>query len=357
MLVILKRLLDTQDFGLIVKPVILGLMTELIIPTKSGLYCEQGQFYIDPWLPVDKAIITHAHSDHLRPGNGLYISAKPNEYLFRTRLGDNIKADFIDYNQVTNVNGVQVSLHPAGHILGSAQIKLVYKDEIWVVSGDYKLQEDKTCLPMEPIFCHTFITESTFALPVYRWQSNEEIFQEINQWWSDNKEDGLTTILFCYALGKAQRILTGLDTTIGPIFTHGAVENLTQDFRKIGINLPPTSYVGDIERRSKSTFAGGIVLAPPSAMGSPWLKKFVPYSTGLASGWMRIRGTRRRKSIDRGFALSDHADWPGLLKAIASSGASRVIVTHGNAQVMVHWLKEKGLQAEAFSTEFVGETE
>jgi putative mRNA 3-end processing factor len=257
-------------------------MVELITLTDKGLYCPQGDFYIDPWHPVKRSIITHAHSDHLQAGNDKYLAVRQNKNIIRTKLGAGVNIELINYGQPLNINDVQVSLHPSGHILGAVQIRLAYKGEVWVFSGDYKLQADKTCSAFELIKCHTFITESTFALPIYRWTAVNEVISEINTWWSENKEQGLASVLFCYALGKAQRILSEIDSGIGPIYTHGAVERLTENYRQEGIILPNTTYVGDLSDDTK--FGGSLILAPPLALGSRWLKQFIPYSSGFVSG-------------------------------------------------------------------------
>lgn len=330
------------------------LKSNLVTVREAGLYCEAGDFYVDPWLPVERAVLTHAHGDHARVGSRSYLAAQPGERLLRRRLPDS-SLQFAAYGERIRLGAVHISLHPAGHILGSAQIRIEHRGEVWVVSGDYKLQPDPTCSPIEPLPCHTFITESTFALPIYRWRHPAEVLQEINQWWHSNKDSGKASILYCYALGKAQRILSGLDTSIGPIYTHGSVETLTADYRKSGVHLPPTVYVGSLPK--KTNFKGSLILAPPSAQGAPWLRQFGSLSTAFASGWMRIRGTRRRRSIDRGFVLSDHADWPGLMEIIGETGAQQVIVTHGNVAVMVRWLKELGIESYSFQTRYEGEVD
>jgi putative mRNA 3-end processing factor len=243
-----------------------------------------------------------------------------------------------------------VSLHPAGHVLGSAQVRLEHAGQVWVVSGDYKLGADVTCTPFEPVRCDVFITESTFGLPVYRWAPQAEVFAQVGAWWAANAAVGRASVLFCYAFGKAQRILAGVDAGIGPIVVHGAVEPLNAAYRASGVRLPDTLRVSDVTE--KALFRRALVLAPPSAAGSPWMKRFGEYSDAFASGWMQLRGARRRRALDRGFVLSDHADWPGLQQAIAATGACRVIVTHGQVPVMVRWLREQGLQAGAFETEF-----
>jgi putative mRNA 3-end processing factor len=321
--------------------------------TENGLYCPAGDFHIDPWRPVERAVITHAHSDHARRGSQRYLAARPGARLLRSRLGDDTAIDPLDYGEAVDIRGVRVSLHPAGHILGSAQVRLEHGGHVWVVSGDYKLADDPTCAPFAPVRCHTFVTESTFGLPIYRWPAAAEVFADINAWWRQNRDDGRATLLFGYALGKAQRLLAGLDTSIGPVYTHGAVEKLNRDYRDSGVALPPTTYVGDLPRGTD--WAGALIVAPPSAHGSPWVRRFGAASTAFASGWMRIRGTRRRRAVDRGFVLSDHADWPGLLDAVRATGAERVWVTHGYVTVLVRWLREQGIEAEGLQTHFEGE--
>ena len=324
-------------------------MTDLVVARKEGLFCVPGQFYIDPWRPVGRVIITHAHADHARPGHGYYLAATPGAKILKSRLGD-IALETLAYGERIVHNGVTISLHPAGHVLGSSQVRLEYKGEVWVASGDYKLEPDGTCDAFEPVVCETFITESTFGLPIYRWQSQSIIFNEINDWWRRNAEDGRVSILFCYAFGKAQRILNGIDSTIGPIICHGATEKLNHSYRESGVALPHTLNVSDIS--GKTSLYGALVLAPPSAARSRWIRRFGDYSDAFASGWMLLRGARRRRAVDRGFVLSDHADWPGLMQAIKATGAPRVIVTHGHIDIMVRWLQENGLHAEAFNTEY-----
>ncbi len=315
----------------------------LVRLTEKGLYCEQGDFYIDPWLPVKKAILTHAHADHTYRGNQDYLVPSEGERLSRIRLGDDAKISSQKYGEVSTINGVKVSFHPAGHVLGSAQARVEYEGEIWVISGDYKLMPDGTCAPFEPVKCHHFITEATFGLPIYRWQPTEFIFEQINDWWRMNREKGKVSVIFAYSLGKSQRIMNGIDRSIGRIFTHGAVERLTEAYRESGVDLPDTTYVGSVE--NKKEFAGSLIVAPPSAHGSQWLKRFGAHSTGFASGWMMVRGARRQKAVDRGFVLSDHADWTELQTAIKSAEAETVYVTHGFIPELVRWLNETGQHA------------
>jgi putative mRNA 3-end processing factor len=325
----------------------------LLQVSDRGLYCQVGDFYIDPWEPVERAVITHAHSDHARADSKKYLAAEGNERLLVSRLGDGANVQTAAFSEEVTVNGCRVSFHPAGHILGSAQVRVEYRGEIWVVSGDYKLEPDPTCRAFEPVACDTFITEATYGLPIYRWAPSKEVFAEINEWWRLNQQRGKASVLFCYALGKAQRILAGIDATIGPLYTHGAVEKLTQDYRASGIALPPTKLAGIAPR--KTDWTQGLILAPPSAMGTPWLRRFGSIATGFASGWMLVRGMRRRKAIDRGFVLSDHSDWPDLLTAVADSQAERVLVTHGYVPILVRYLRENNIDAGGLSTRFEGE--
>jgi len=325
----------------------------LLTLTEAGLYCPAGGFHVDPWRPVERAVVTHAHADHARRGSARYLASREGVGVLRARMEEGAAIRPVDYGEVVEIDGVRISLHPAGHILGSAQVRIEHRGEVWVVSGDYKTEPDPTCAPFEPVPCHTFITESTFGLPVYRWPAQTEVFEEVNRWWRENAAAGRASLLLGYALGKAQRLLAGLDPGIGPIFAHGAVQRLTEEYREAGIALPETTYVGDAEKAQD--WAGAMIIAPPSAFGSTWIRRFGELSAGFASGWMRIRGARRRRGVDRGFVLSDHADWAGLNRAIRESDAERVLVTHGPTTAMVRWLRDQGYEAEAIPTRFEGE--
>jgi putative mRNA 3-end processing factor len=325
----------------------------LLTLTARGLYCEPGDFYVDPWEPVERAVITHAHGDHASWGSKAYLTSEAGLGVLRARLDPMAAIQGIPYGHTVDLNGVTLSLHPAGHILGSAQVRMVHRGEITVVSGDYKTDPDPTCTPFEPVRCHTFITESTFGLPIYRWPPQESVFQEINAWWRANAAAGKTSMLYGYTLGKSQRLIAGLDPSIGPILTHGAVERMTVAYRQAGVSLPPTRYAGTAAHRVEST--GAIVIAPPPASGSSWTRRFGSQSTGFASGWMLVRGARRRRALDRGFALSDHVDWTGLLSTIEATGAGEVWVTHGYTGPVVRWLKERGIDAREVQTRFEGE--
>ena len=319
---------------------------------ENGFYCASGDFYIDPWGPVERAVITHSHADHARPGSKRYLTAQADRSLLGARLGEGALIEAVPYGEPVWLDGVRISLHPAGHILGSAQVRLEHRGEVWVVSGDYKVEPDSTSAGFEPLRCDTFVTESTFGLPIYRWRSQAEVFEQINSWWRSNQEKGKASLLFAYALGKAQRVLAGVDRTIGPIYTHGAVERLTGIYRDEGIPLPETTHAA---AAGEPDWSRALILAPPLANGTPWMRRFGAVSTGFASGWMRIRGARRRRSLDRGFVLSDHADWPALLSAIDATGASRVWVTHGYRLPLARWLQDKGLDAQVIETRFEGE--
>ncbi len=320
-----------------------------------GIYCPQADVYIDPWRPVKNAIITHAHSDHAKWGNENYLSHHLSVPILKFRLGENINVRGVEYGEAFIMNGVKISLHPAGHIPGSAQVRLEYKGEVWVASGDYKLQKDNVSTAFEPIHCQHFVTESTFGLPVYRFPEAEQTHSDINNWWQKNKEEGKASVIIGYALGKAQRIIKHLDPAIGKIYTHGAVDNLNQLLSKNGLHLPPTIRVEG--ETNKSSFKGNIVVAPPSAIGTPWLKRFDPFSVAICSGWMQLRGTRRRKNAERGFVLSDHADWDGLNTAVKETGAENIYVTHGYKSVFAKWLREElHLNAVEVDTLYEGES-
>lgn len=323
----------------------------LLTNTERGLFCEAGDFYVDPWQPVDTAFITHAHSDHARVGSRLYLTEESGKSILQSRLGPEARIEGLRYGHVISRNGVGVSLHPAGHILGSAQVRIEHKGEVCVASGDYKLENDGTCPPFEPICCHLFVTESTFGLPIYRWRAQRDVFTEINGWWRENQARGRTSVIFCYALGKAQRLLRHVDASIGPIFLHGAIERYLPAYRAAGVVFPPTSKLHE------EVAGRGLVLAPMSADNTPWLRKFGEVSTAFASGWMQLRGARRRRSVDRGFVLSDHADWPGLLDTIEATGAETIWVTHGYAGAVARWLREQGRNAQAIETRLEGDME
>lgn len=335
---------------------------DLVVLRPEGLYCPPGDFFIDPWRPVDRAVITHAHADHARTGHRHYLSAAPGEGVLRSRLGS-IDLQTLAYGEQVDHFGVRVSLHPAGHVLGSAQVRLEHRGRVWVASGDYFLagataqadERNPTCVPFEPVRCDCFITESTFGLPIYRWAPPHELFADIDRWWAANAAVGRPSLLLAYSFGKAQRVIAGVDSSIGPIVVHGAVQPLNRAYREAGVALPETRLVTEIA--DPHDLKRALVIAPPSVQNSVWSRRFADHSDAFASGWMQLRGARRRRAVDRGFVMSDHADWPGLQRAIGATGAGRVIVTHGYESVMVRWLNEQGLEASAFETEYGDERE
>ncbi len=324
-------------------------MGDLVVERPEGLYCPPGDFHIDPWRPVPRAVITHAHADHARRGHGAYLAQADSAGVLRARLGD-IALQTLAYGEVLDVGGVRVSLHPAGHVLGSAQVRLEHRGEVWVVSGDYFVSgtgdANPSCTPFEPVPCHVFITESTFGLPIYRWRPQAEVMAEVNAWWAAQAAAGRPSLLMAYSFGKAQRLLAGVDPSIGPIVVHGAVEGINAAYRAAGVALPPTTPLATAD------LGRALVVAPPAVHGSAWARRLGDFGDAFASGWMQLRGARRRQGVDRGFVLSDHADWPGLQRAIGATGARRVIVTHGYEAVMVRWLQALGLEAGSFRTEY-----
>ncbi len=318
---------------------------EVLEFTDKGIFCPQGNFYIDPWQKVDYAVITHAHSDHARWGSRYYLAHERSAGILKLRLGQDISLQCLGYNQPLEINGVKVSLHPAGHIIGSAQVRVESRGEVWVVSGDYKTQSDGLSEPFEPVQCHVFITESTFGLPVYRWRPQQEVFDSINSWWAKNAAEGYNSIIYAYVLGKSQRLMSGVNPAIGPIVVHSGILATNA---ALGIKLPEAHSATSWPKGQ----TGALVIAPTSAQDSPWLRRFEPYRTAAASGWMAIRGNRRRGALDTGFVLSDHADWLGLLSSIEATGAHRVFVTHGYSQTLARYLTEKGIEARLVQTQF-----
>jgi putative mRNA 3-end processing factor len=325
----------------------------MVVATAEGLYCPAGDFYIDPWRPVRRAIITHAHGDHLRPGCTEYMTSTDGAALAARRLPPGAVVNALAYGDSFDLGATKVSLHPAGHILGSSQVRIENQGEVWVVSGDYKRDPDPTCAPFEALTCDVFISEATFALPAYRWSSASGVAAEIHAWWQENRAHGVASVLFAYALGKAQRVLAELMSfTAETVYLHGAVASVTDTYRSQGIKMLPTLPVADAPA---ATYSGALIIAPPSAAGSAWMRRFGDCSTGFCSGWMRVRGDRRRRGYDRGFVLSDHADWPSLLRTFSDSGARRILLTHGHGDTMSRYLREQGIDAAVMHTEYGAE--
>jgi putative mRNA 3-end processing factor len=327
----------------------------LITVRPEGLYCEAGGFFIDPWKPVDTALITHAHSDHARSGSGQYYATQISQGVLRRRLGEEINLHGLEYGEKIKLGNAWVSFHPAGHVLGSAQIRVESGENLWVVSGDYKRCADPTCAPFEVVPCDTFITEATFGLPIYQWQTGQQTCQQIYEWWQSEPEHA--SLLFCYAFGKAQRILAELrHFTDEPVYVHGAIHVLTEIYRQAGVEMVQTIPATDLPRGYK--FKGNLVLAPPSAHRSSWMKRFQQPQTAFASGWMAVRGARRRRGYERGFVLSDHADWPSLVNTVLETGAKTVYVTHGQSDVLSRYLSDVcGVNAMPLKTLFEGESD
>lgn len=324
----------------------------LLAFTSKGIYCQAANVYLDPWKPVEKAIISHGHADHSRWGHKQYITHHRNVPIISHRLGD-INVTGKEWGETFTINNVKFSLYPAGHIIASSQIRVEHKGEVWVFTGDYKTENDGISTPYEVVKCHTFITECTFGLPAFKWTPQNEVFEDINQWWAENKAEKKTSVLFGYSLGKAQRLLKYLDTDIGKIYTHGAIENMTAVLRPL-VDFPKTTLI--TKETKKEELLGNVVLAPPSAHGSPWIRKMVPYVTASASGWMTFRGARHRRAIDKGFVLSDHCDWDGLLESIKATGAEKIICTHGYSDIFSRYLREQGYDARTEETQY-GEDE
>lgn len=324
----------------------------LLVHTALGLYCPKADVYLDPWKPVKKAILSHGHADHARWGSSFYLCTPTAAPVIKYRLGE-INLETLPFGEEKLINGVSFSFHPAGHILGSAQIKVSYKGEIVVFSGDYKTANDGFSEAFEPVKCNTFITESTFGLPVYHWQDQKWVFNEMEEWCKNNRNNGQLSILYGYSLGKAQRILQGLPESVGPIFTHSTIEAILNVMRNQGVSLKNTIPVN--EHLTRAELLSGVIIAPPAVQNSNWLKKFEPIRNGVVSGWMALRGARRRRNADKGFVLSDHADWEGLNEAISLTGAENVFVTHGYTDILSKWLIDKGLNAHPLETNFEGD--
>jgi putative mRNA 3-end processing factor len=326
----------------------------MLLESSAGLFCPDGNFYIDPWQPVARAVITHAHGDHARFGSDAYLCADAGAPLLKRRFGPDARIESVPYEQTIVLGATRVSFHPAGHVLGSAQVRVEGPQGVWVVSGDYKRASDQTCAAFQPVTCDTFVTESTFGLPIYRWDATDEVINEILAWWDTNRDRGLTSVLFCYTLGKAQRVLSELaSVTDRPVFVHGMMIPMIEVYRAAGIAMLPAMPL--IDKPRGTSFAGELVLAPLSARGTPWMRRLGDISDAFASGLMRVRGVRRQRAFDRGFVLSDHADWPGLLQTITETGASRVLATHGHPEPLARFLAGQGLESGVMRTAWEGE--
>ncbi len=322
----------------------------LIQFTDKGLYCEPGDFYIDPWCGVNRAVITHAHSDHARWGSKHYLCHSLSKPILQLRLGADNSFETLGWNEPVYMQGVTVSLHPAGHIIGSSMVRVEYKGEVWLITGDYKLENDGLSGAWEPVSCHTLITECTFGLPIYQWKPQEEIFMDIRSWVLQNQSAGKNSLLIAYSLGKAQRLLQAVAPLGIPIYVHGAIWNTHLAIQEAGVQLPEVIRI--TQETPRNALKNAIIIAPPGAEGTPWMQKLQPLSLGICSGWMQVRGNARRRNADRGFVLSDHADWPSLLKAVELCGAEKVYTTHGFTAAFSRFLNDMGIASEEVKTEY-----
>lgn len=316
--------------------------------TDRGLFCPDGDFYIDPRRPVERAVITHAHSDHARRGSRFYFCSASGVELLKCRLGQKIAVQGLPFGESFQLGGVQVSLHPAGHILGSAQVRVQRGSEVWAVSGDFKRDPDPSCEPFEVVQCDTWITEATFGTPKYVWDAAQNHGEKIMAWWEGNRAIGRNSLLFGYSLGKAQRILAELAPYAKqPVVIHGAMEALTQCYRDQMRVLAPTRVLDEMPTGKR--WSGELILAPPSVVDSQWAFELGDYETAFASGWMlgsqsRWRGVEK-KEYSHGFVMSDHADWPTLNRTIDETGATRVYVLHRGLGALVRHLRKRGIDA------------
>ena len=330
---------------------IIGCMPDLITLTDRGLYCEAGDFYIDAWKPVHRSFVTHGHADHAHPGMGEYWCVPECGPILQWRLGTQ-NYHYLPYGEQRQFGAVTVSLHPAGHILGSAQIRVAHEDEVWVFTGDFKRDPDPTCAPYEVVPCNVFICEATFAFPIYAWPDIHEEINQLLQWVQTCAHAGKAALLYAYSLGKAQRILAHLHGRMHqPVLLHGGMVRGVQVYRDAGIHMADTQPL--LELPADTNFAGRLVLAPPSAQNSAWSRRLKDYEHAMASGWMQVRGNRRRRNVQRGFVISDHVDWRSLIATIRATGAQRVLATHGNTDALIPYLRNTlGLQADRLRTAY-----
>lgn len=317
--------------------------------TDKGIYCIPGKFYIDPWQPVELAVISHGHGDHARWGMKKYLCHHYTKPILQHRIGPDIDIRTIGYGEEIVINEVKVSLYPAGHIIGSAQIKMEYKGYIIVFSGDYKTDDDGLSTPFELVKCHEFITESTFGLPIYHWLRPQEYSEQMQAWVQENQRNGKTSVFIGYSLGKAQRIMNSVEGC-AEIFVHQSIARLNEGIESVGIDLPEYTTLDFHDNVKKCD--GQIVVLPPALFDSNLIKKIPNRATAICSGWMQVRGSRRWRSADAGFAISDHADWNGLIDTVKATEAEKVYVTHGQTAVFSKYLNEIGINAVELKTIF-----
>jgi len=321
-------------------------MSDLIVWSPNGLYLPEADVFIDPWKPVHRAIITHAHSDHARPGHQYYLAEPVTASLIKHRLGSQTPVETLHYKKSIRINGVNISFYPAGHIPGASQVRIERRGEVWVVSGDYKRHIDGISRPFEPVACHTFVTESTFALPIFQWQEQEKLAENLQSWVSQKLSEGVHVLISAYSIGKAQRVIKILNSNWIVPFVHKSIFDLQMILRELKV------FDGNYAKFSdyKKHFGSSVFIIPPAADSRLPQGVSGPYVHASCSGWMTIRGLKRRQNLDRGFPISDHADWPSLLSTIQETGASRIIAMHGFAESLARYLTEKEIKAEVFST-------
>jgi putative mRNA 3-end processing factor len=309
--------------------------------TPNGLYCKAGDFYIDPKGSVERAVITHAHSDHARRGARQYFCTKSGRSLLHARLGRNIKSMPYAFGEKFQIGGVTLSFHPAGHILGSSQVRMEYQGEVWVASGDYKRDPDPTCEPFEVVKCDTFVTEATFGTPAYVWDKGADLGREIFEWWSTNAGKGFNSVLFAYSLGKAQRVLGLLEPyATRKVICHSSATPLNECYREQGVKLTSTRCLSTVDTEER--LEGELLLVPQSFLNTEQaLILGDHYKTAFASGWMATD----HRGYDKGFLLSDHADWNDLLRTVQECGAKQVFVQHRGKGALVRELNRMGIKA------------
>ena len=322
--------------------------------TSAGLYCEAGGFHVDPCGVVDRAVVTHAHADHFARGCNRYLTAAEGRGVLAERLAVAAAIDALPYGERLRIGDVEVSLHPAGHVLGSAQVRIEHRGEVWVVTGDYQLAPNTTCAPFEPVPCHHLVTESTFGHPFFQWSPSEELFASIHDWWRENQAAGRASLVFAYSFGKAQRLLAGLDRSIGPVVVTCETAAINAHYAAAKVDLGETHIADEVDLASMWDRA--LFVLPPVAR---WKQPFPfhgGYTTAFASGWMLLPSEHRRRRVDRGFALSDHADHNEILSAIEMSGAETIWVMHGYVEPLVAELRELGRDARALRSPRCGPT-
>lgn len=321
----------------------------LIQNTPKGLYCPLADVFIDPQKPVTRALITHGHSDHAVTGHRYYLCTKLTEAVIKLRLGSFIQTQVVGFGERITINNVHFSFHPAGHIPGSAQIRIEHKGEVWVITGDYKTEPDKVSGDYELLKCDTFITETTFALPIYQWQPQSHIMNEILNWYKYNLTLGKSTIVLAYALGKSQRIIQNIPDEI-PIYTHTTVEDTNKVLREAGLKLRKTIQINS--RVSKKDIQRGIVIAPSSILNTPLMRSLESPGLGYASGWMALSRFRKQQAATAGFVLSDHVDWNELNLVIHECGAENIWLMHGYTKEYKQYLTAIGKNVTDIGSHF-----